>query len=137
MKLTKNQTQKLVLGVIGFFVMLYVYSSFFLGPLNQSRTTMERTVADLQVKLDASESQVTKARKLEIEASTATAKFTALKALSQGGAPIAWFPPRMRLFFANQTIERVTARLEANGPYPPARAGGVGALHVAPASAPD
>jgi len=116
-KLTKDQIQKLALSGVGFVVLLYVYFSFFLGPLNKSRTTMERTIADLQAKLHSSQTHIQKARGLENQASTATANFAALKALNPEGAPIAWFPPRMRLFFANQQIERVTARLESNAPF--------------------
>jgi hypothetical protein len=115
-KLSKDQMQKLALSGVGFIVLVYVYFSFFLGPLNTSRATMERTMAEVEAKLEASESDVQKARSLEQKASTATVEFAALKALSPEGAPIAWFPPRMRLFFADQGIDRVTARLEGNTP---------------------
>ena len=37
----------------------------------------------------------------------------ALKALSPDGAPIAWFPPRVKTFFANQQIDKASARLES------------------------
>ena len=33
-----------------------------------------------------------------------------MKALSPEGAPIAWFPPRMKLFFANRSIDKATVR---------------------------
>ena len=33
------------------------------------------------------------------------------------GAPIAWFPPRIKVFFANQQIDKAVARLEGNLPY--------------------
>src|SRR5437868_13026970 len=55
-----------------------------------------------------------KAANLERQAKDATARFTALKALSPEGAPIAWFPPRMKTFFASQQIDRAFARLESN-----------------------
>jgi len=116
-KLTKDQIQKLVLSTIGFIVLIYVYFSFFLGPLNRSRDTMLSSIADLQGKVANSKTEITKASNLEKQASSATTRFAALKALSPEGAPIAWFPPRMKAFFANQDIDKATARLESNGAF--------------------
>lgn len=116
-KLSKDQIQKIALSGVGFIVLLYVYFSFFLGPLNRSRATMERTIADLQAKVGTSKSDMSKASNLERQATDATSRFAALKALSPEGAPIAWFPPRVKLFFANQQIERANARLEGSAPY--------------------
>ncbi len=60
---------------------------------------------------------MTKAAKLEQQAGSATGRFAALKSLSPEGAPIAWFPPRMKSLFANQQIEKANARLETSGAY--------------------
>lgn len=113
-KLTRDQIQKLVLSSMGFVVLVYVYFSFFLGPLNKGRTTAERTTVDLQAKLASSKTETTKASNLETQASAATTRFAALKALNPEGAPIAWFPPRMKVLFANQQIEKATVRLEGS-----------------------
>ena len=109
-KFTKDQIQKMVLSGIGFIVLIYIYFSFFLGPLNRSRETMERSIADLQTKVGSSKGDMQKATNLERQATEATARFTAYKALSPEGAPIAWFPSRIKLFFANQKIDRSNAR---------------------------
>lgn len=114
MKLTKDQVKKLSLSVMGFVFLLYVYFSFFLGPLNRSRDGMLRKMKDLQSKLDASKEEMNKAVKLEQHTKTATSRFVALKALNPEGAPIAWFPPRVRTFFANQQVDKVVARLESS-----------------------
>lgn len=116
-KLTKDQIQKIVLSGIGFVVLVYIYFSFFLGPLNRNRETMEAKIADLQAKVGASKGEMQKATNLERQATDATSRFAAFKALSPEGAPIAWFPPRMKLFFTNQKIERSNIRLEGNTPY--------------------
>ena len=113
-RLNKDQIQKVALSLVGFVILIYVYFSFFLGPLNRSRNTMLATIADKQGKLNSSQENLTKTAKLEQQATTATARFAALKALSPEGAPIAWFPPRIKLFFANQQIDKATARLENN-----------------------
>src|SRR3954468_11301950 len=116
-KLSKDQFQKLFLSAVGFFVLVYVYFSFFLGPLNSSRDSALAQIDDLQGKVANSKNELTKTAKLEKQAETATTRFAALKALSPEGAPIAWFPPRIKTFFANQQIDKASARLETSSAY--------------------
>ncbi|MDQ2867046.1 MAG: hypothetical protein M3R59_01330 [Verrucomicrobiota bacterium] len=116
LKLSKDQTQKLVLGAIGFVALLYVYFSFFLGPLKNSNAETSRKIAELQNKIGSSKSELAKTTKLEAQAREATVRFAALRASSPEGAPLAWFPPRIKAFFADRHIERVSARLDSNLP---------------------
>ena len=113
-KFSKDQIQKMVLSAIGFFVLLYVYFSFFLGPLNRSRNGMLASIADLQTKMASSKNELAKVKNLEQQATAATNRFAAFKALSPEGAPIAWFPPRIKTFFANEQIDKANARLDAS-----------------------
>lgn len=117
LNLSKDQIQKLAISTIGFVILLYVYFGFFLGPLNRSRNSMEASIKDLQNKVGSSERTMTNATNLEKQAGAATARYAALTNSSPEGAPIAWFPPRMKIFFANQRIDKTTARLESNAPY--------------------
>jgi hypothetical protein len=114
MKLNKDQIKKLALSTMGFVFLLYVYFTFFLGPLNRSRDGMLLKIKDLQSKLDASKEQMSKAVKLEQHAKASTGRFAALKAFNPEGAPIAWFPPQVRIFFANQQIDKVVAKLQGS-----------------------
>ena len=116
-KLSKDQIQKLMLSAMGFVALIYVYFSFFLGPLNNSRDTMLGQIAEVQGKVAGSKTELAKTANLEKQAEAATKRFAALKALSPEGAPIAWFPPRMRAFFANQEIDKGTGRLETSGTF--------------------
>src|SRR4051812_4600762 len=116
-KLSKDQLKKVMLSAIGFFVLVYVYFSFFLGPLNNSRDLMLGQIKEIQGKVGGSKTELVKTTNLEKQAETATKRFAALKALSPEGAPIAWFPPRMKTFFANQEIDKATARLESCAPF--------------------
>jgi hypothetical protein len=116
-KLNKDQVQKLMLSGIGFIVLVYVYFSFFLGPLSNSRDSALAQIDDFQGKIASSKSEMTKTAKLEQQADASTKRFAALKALSPEGAPIAWFPPRIKAFFANQEIDKASARLENNVAY--------------------
>jgi hypothetical protein len=116
-KLSKDQIQKLLLSVMGFVGLVYVYFSFFLGPLNTSRNATLAQINELQDKVANSKNEMTKTAKLEKQAEAATTRFAALKALSPEGAPIAWFPPRIKTFFSNLEIDKATARLESSTPY--------------------
>ena len=80
-KLSKNQIQKIMLSGMGFVVLVYVYFSFFLGPLNNSRDTMLGQITELQDKVANSKNELTRTAKLEKQAETATNRFAALKAL--------------------------------------------------------
>ena len=115
--LKKDQIQKVLLTLVGFVILMYVYFSFFLGPLNRSRNAMLATIREKQGKLASSQENLTKTAKLEQQAKTATARYAGLKALSPEGAPIAWFPPRIKMFFANQQVDKATARLENNSTF--------------------
>ena len=117
LNLKKDQIQKLSLSTIGFVVLLYVYFSFFLGPLNKSRDSMLVSINDLQNKVGNSKNEMAKASNLEKQASAATSRYAALTSLSPEGAPIAWFPPRMKIFFSNLQIDKTTAKLEGSGLY--------------------
>jgi seryl-tRNA synthetase len=115
--LNKDQVQKLALSTIGFIVLVYVYFSFFLGPLNNSRDTAEAQITDLQGKVASSKNELAKTANLEKQADASTKRFAALKALNPEGAPIAWFPPRMKAFFANQEIEKSTTKIETSAAF--------------------
>ena len=116
-KFSKDQVQKVGLSIVGLVVLLYVYFNFFLGPLGRSRNTAMATIKERQAQLDGSKEEITKAAKLEQTAKAATTRFAALKVLNPEGAPIAWFPPRVKTFFASQQIDKAVARLENSGPF--------------------
>jgi len=116
-KFNKDQIQKIVLSVLGFIGLLYCYFVFFLGPLNKSRALMAKTIADVQVKTASSKTEMKKTASLEMQAKDATGRYEALKATTADGAPIAWFPPKIRTFFGDQGIDKVTARLESSADF--------------------
>jgi len=116
-KLSKDQIQKIILSVLGFIGLIYCYFTFFLGPLNRSRATMIQTIADVQAKNASSKTELRKTASLELQAKEATGRYEALKKTTQEGAPIAWFPPKMRTFFADHGIDKVSARLESSANF--------------------
>src|SRR5437762_11816257 len=115
--MNKQETKKIVLGGLALMGLLYVYFSFFLGPLNKSRHGMQAQLDQLQGKLSSSQAEIGKVAKLEENARAATSRYDALRSLSPDGAPIAWFPPRIRAFFAGYQVEKTTARLESTASF--------------------
>jgi hypothetical protein len=113
-KLSPDQIKKLALSAMGFIFLLYVYFTFFLGPLQKMRSATLSQIAEVRKKIDGSKGEMAKASSLERQARDATTRFAALKALTPDGAPIAWFPPRMKAFFGNQQLDKAVARLESN-----------------------
>jgi hypothetical protein len=113
-KLTKDEIQKIGLSALGFVALIYCYFNFFLGPLNKSRASMTVTIATVQAKTASSKAEMKKTSNLEIQAKEATGRYEALKGTTEDGAPIAWFPPKMRTFFGDKGINKVTARLESS-----------------------
>ena len=115
--MNKEQTKKLILGAFGLIGLLYVYFTFFLGPLNKSRHGLEGRIKALQDKVATSKTEIARATKLEETAHAATLRYDALRTLSPEGAPIAWFPPRMKTFLAGQQIDKVTTRLDSSNTF--------------------
>jgi len=99
----KEQAKKLILGGLGLGALLYVYFTFFLGPLNKSRNAVQAKVNDLQTKISTSKAEISKATKLEETAHSATVRYDALRALSPDGAPIAISAPTRRRFATART----------------------------------
>ncbi len=116
-KFNKDQIQKIVLSVLGFIGLIYCYFNFFLGPLNKSRASMAKTITDVEATTASSKTEMKKTANLEAQAKEATERYEVLKATTADGAPIAWFPPKMRTFFGDQGIDKVTARLESSADF--------------------
>jgi hypothetical protein len=116
-KLNKDEIQKLALSLMGVVFLLYVYFTFFLGPLARSRANTLVQINDIQSKLDGSKDEIQKAAKLEQTAKKAAARFESMKTFYPEGAPIAWFPPRIKAFFASQKIDKTSARLETTSGF--------------------
>jgi hypothetical protein len=112
-KLNSEQIKKIVLGGLCLIGLLYVYFVFIIGPLNRSEATTKAKIAELQSKTASSKSDITKAARLEESARAATSHYEALRTLSPEGAPIAWFPPRIKTFLAEQHIDKATVRLDS------------------------
>jgi len=110
-KLSKDEIKKCILSLVGLVALLYCYSAFLLGPLNQARTRMISAAADCEKKLAESKKTLEHAAQLEETARNSIARSTTLEELTPAGAPVAWSPPLMKSFFAGDQIEIGHVRL--------------------------
>jgi hypothetical protein len=104
-KLSKDEIKKCILSLVGLVALLSCYSAFLLGPLNQARTRMISAMADYEKKLAEGKKTLQEAAQLEKTAGNSIARSTTLEELTPAGAPVAWFPPLMKSFFAADQIE--------------------------------
>jgi hypothetical protein len=110
-RLSKEETKKCVLSLLGLIVLLYCYSAFLLRPLNQARARMITAMADCEKKLAEGKKTLQKVARLEETARNSIARSTTIEKLTPPGAPVAWFPPLMKSFFAADQIEIGHVRL--------------------------
>jgi len=110
-RLSKDEIKKCILSLLGLMVLLYFYSAFLLRPLNQARARMITTMADRERKLAEGKKTLEVAAQLEETARNSIARSTTLERLTPAGAPIAWFPPLMKSFFAADQIKIGHVRL--------------------------
>src|SRR2546428_158626 len=85
--------------------------------MKNSRNAIQGKINDIDKKTATSKAEISKSKKLKDSGHAATVRYDALRALSPDGAPIAWFPPRMKTFLAGQQIDKVTTRLENSSPF--------------------
>jgi len=104
-KFSKEEIKKIILSVIGLMVLFYCYSTFLLRPLNQARGRMTLATEEAQKKLADGKRAIEQAAKLEKTAHESDERIKMIDALTPAGAPLAWFPPLLKSFFAADQIE--------------------------------
>jgi hypothetical protein len=116
MKLGKDEIQKLVLGVLLLFGLVYSYFDMLLGPLVQRVETARKGVKALGPEIVSAKAQIEKSRQAELNAPNATMTMRQVEAMIPEGAPVAWFPTRMTEFFKKLGIDKASTRMTGEGP---------------------
>ena len=116
MKLGKDEIQKIALGVLLLFGVLYSYRDLLLGPLRKRQETVMRSIAALGPEVTNARAQIEKTRKMEESAEAAVLIARQVDAMIPDGSPVAWFPTRMGDFFKKHGIDKVQTRM--NGEVP-------------------
>jgi hypothetical protein len=116
MKLGKEEIQKLVLGLLLFFGLIYSYFDLLLGPLNKRQDAARQSIVALGPEIANAKVQIDKTRQMEQNVSAAMLTARQVDAMIPDGSPVAWFPTRMTEFFKKQGIDKALTRM--NGELP-------------------
>lgn len=116
MKLGKEEIQKLCLGVLLFFGLLYSYFDLLLGPLTKRQEAVQQSIAALGPEISKAKAQIEKTKQMEKNASQVQLTVRQVDSMIPEGSPVAWFPPRMAEFFKKQGIDKTMTRM--NGELP-------------------
>ena len=111
MKLTKDQTQKIVLGAMMLCGAVYAYFEFLLGPLSAARQTALKDTAALEPQIKATAEQLAKTKALEAKGPEAQRLLELVKAMIPDGSPIAWVPTKVTDLLKREGIDKASARM--------------------------
>jgi len=116
MKLGKEEIQKIVLGVLLFFGVIYSYFNLLLGPLVKREEVASRGIQTLVPGIAAAKAQIEKTKQMQKNAPMAMLPMRQVEAMIPDGAPVAWFPTRLGDFFKKHGIDRVSTRISGEMP---------------------
>lgn len=107
----KEEIQKLVLGILLLFGLLYAYFDLLLGPLKNRQLATQKSVAALDPEIARAKAEVNRARGVEANVPIAQATVAQVNEMIPEGSPVAWFPPRVAEFFKARGLDRAATRM--------------------------
>ncbi len=111
MTLNKDQQQKIMLGTMLMFGIIYATNEFLLSPLANDRASLKDEMMKSEPLFREIRGQIARTRGLEIDGPVASATIAQVNALIPEGAAIAWGPPKIAEFFKSNGVEKATARM--------------------------
>jgi hypothetical protein len=111
MKLGKEEIQKIVLGTLLLFGIVYSYFDLLLGPLMKRAEMTQQNVAALGPEIANAKAQMAKTKQMELDSPKATLPVHQAEAMIPEGSPVAWFPTRMADFFKKQGLDKAATRM--------------------------
>jgi hypothetical protein len=116
MKLSKEQTQKIVLGAMLVIGLIYSVIEFLIGPLQGQREAALKDADALDPKIRMAEAQIARTKGLAAQLPASKKLVAQVAAMIPDGAPVAWFPPRLSDYFKRQAIDKVNTRFNKEFP---------------------
>lgn len=116
MKLAKEEIQKIVLGVLLFFGVIYSYFNLLLGPLSKRQEVATRSIQTLVPGIAGAKAQIEKVKQMQKDSGKATLPMRQVQAMIPDGAPVAWFPTRLAGFFKKHGLDKVSTRISGEVP---------------------
>lgn len=112
--LTKDQQQKIILSFLLLCFVIYGFFNFLLFPLQLSASRADAESTSLEKKIADANSRLRGLGELKTKAAAAGGLVAQAQAFIPDGAPIAWYPPRMRSFFARHGFNSISLAAKAN-----------------------
>jgi hypothetical protein len=112
-KLDKDQQKKVLLSLMLLVGTIYCYFTFLLNPLRASEVAAEAESVGFTKKIAEADGKMRGFNTLKTQAAEARELVDQVNAFIPTGAPIAWFPPRLRAFFDRQGIKGSNVRLRS------------------------
>ncbi len=110
MKLTKDQIQKIFLSSLLMIGLIYCYFTFLIDPLGRRDKNNAAAIEELDGKLATARTEIKRSKSVQDQAKTAEETLAQVGDMVPEGAPIAWFPPRIKAFFDRHNIKNTTVQ---------------------------
>ena len=105
MKFNKDQIQKIVLSTLMMVGLVYCYFTFLIDPLSKQDRDNAVAIDDLDAKLEKARSEIKRSHAVTDQAKSAEETLAQVGDMIPEGAPIAWFPPRIKAFFDRHNLK--------------------------------
>ncbi len=109
-QITKDQKQKIFLSSLLMIGLVYCYFNFLLDPLTKQDRVHRSQIETLEGKLAKAKTAVKRSKSVQDQAQSAEETLAQVGDMIPDGAPIAWFPPRIRAFFDRHALKGASVR---------------------------
>lgn len=109
--LSKEELQKLFLGALLFFGLIYGYFDMLLNPLKKRQLHTATSIVALEPEIDKAKEQVKRAAGVESQAPKALTNIAQIDAMIPEGAPVSWFPVLVSDFFRKAGFDKAVTHM--------------------------
>jgi hypothetical protein len=109
--LTKEELQKLFLGTLLFFGLVYGYFDLLLNPLSKRQLNTATSIVALEPEIEKSKEQLKRSAGVANEAPKAQASIAQIDAMIPEGAPVSWFPVLIADFFKKAGFDKAVTHM--------------------------
>ena len=110
-ELSKEEIQKLILGALLFFGLVYSFFDLLLNPCKARQLHTATSVNALEPEIAKAKELYRRSTEVESEAPKARAAIAQIDTLIPEGAPVAWFPVLIADFFKKAGFDKTVTRL--------------------------
>lgn len=108
--INKDQKQKIFLSTLLMFGLIYCYFNFLLDPLSKQDKANGAAIEALDGKIAKATTELKRSKAVQAQAQSAQETLAQVGDMIPEGAPIAWFPPRIRAFFDRHALKGANVR---------------------------